>query len=65
MSAPNDGAFPLNIVDPEKYLIVAQLLCECARRPKLPPDQVAKANSVADYFEALANDPSASISVER
>ena len=64
MSAPNDGPFPLNIVDPEKYLVVAQLLREYARRPKSPPEQVAKANSLADYFEALANDPSASISVE-
>jgi hypothetical protein len=65
MSTENDAVLPLNISEPEKYLIVAHLLRERARRPELPPEQVAKANSLADYFETLANDPSASISVER
>ena len=65
MSTPNNPTFPLNAGESEKYMIVAELLRERARRPELPPGQVAKANSLAEYFETLADDPSVSISVRR
>jgi len=65
MSTPNNASFPLNAGESEKYMIVARLLRDRARRPELPAEQAAKANSLAEYFETLANDPSVSISVWR
>jgi hypothetical protein len=65
MSTPNNAPFPLNIAESEKYLIVAHLLRERARRPELPPEQVAKANSLAEYFEALAADPTCKVTIGR
>jgi len=49
----------------EKYRIVAQLLRERAARPELPLEQAAKASSLADYFEALADDPTSKVTIER
>jgi len=63
MSTPNDASFLPNAGESEKYMIVAQLLRERARRPELPPEQATKANSLAEYFEALADDPSILISI--
>jgi hypothetical protein len=65
MSTPNNATFPLSAGESEKYMIVARLLRERARRSELPPEQAAKANSLAEYFETLANDPSISIAVQR
>jgi hypothetical protein len=65
MSTPNNASFPLNVGESEKYMIVAQLLRERARRPELPPEQVAKANSLAEYFETLADDPTSKMTIER
>ena len=45
--------------DPEKYRTVAQSLRELAAQAGLPPEQAAKADSLAAYFEQLADDPSA------
>lgn len=41
----------------EHYRNVARLLREEAARPGVPKDQVAKAVSLAEYFETLAGDP--------
>lgn len=49
----------------EKYRIVAQLLREQAARSEMPPEQAAKANSLADYFDALADDPTCKVPIER
>ena len=62
---PNCDKAPGFIGEPEKYRIVAQLLRERAARPELPPEQAAKASSLADYFEALAADPSCEVPIER
>ena len=61
MPSCDNAVIPSFIDESEKYLIVAQLLRERAKRPELPPEQVAKATSLAEYFEALADDPSARI----
>ena len=65
MSTPNNATFPLNAGEPEKYLIVAELLRERARRPELPPEQAAKVNSLAEYFETLADDPTSKVTIKR
>jgi hypothetical protein len=61
LSSHNSAVFPSFIGEPEKYLIVSQLLRERAKRPELPPEQAVKANDLAEYFEALADDPSVKI----
>ena len=65
MAGGNKTATPDFIVEAEKYRIVAQLLRERAARPELPPEQAAKASSLADYFEALADDPTCKVPLER
>jgi hypothetical protein len=65
MSILDKAAFPLFMNEQAKYLVVSQLLRERAARPELPPEQAAKANSVAEYFETLADDPPKGISAER
>ena len=44
--------------DPDKYRTVARSLRELAAQAGLPPEQAAKADSLAAYFEQLAADPS-------
>jgi len=56
-------ATPEFIGEAEKYRIVARLLRERAARPELLPEQAAKASSLADYFEALADDPTCKVTI--
>jgi hypothetical protein len=65
MASCNNTATPEIIGEAEKYRTVAQLLREQAARPELPPEQAAKASSLADYFEALADDPTCEVPLER
>lgn len=65
MSNSNNAFIPQCIGEAEKYRIVALLLRERAARPELPPEQAAKASSLADYFEALADDPTSKVTIER
>lgn len=65
MSNSNNASIPQCIGEAEKYQIVAQLLRERAARPELPLEQAAKASSLADYFEALADDPTFKVAIER
>lgn len=65
MSIPNKATFPLFMNEQAKYLLVSQLLRERAARSELPPEQAAKANSLAEYFETLADDPTRGFPAER
>jgi hypothetical protein len=65
MSNSNNAFIPRCIVETEKYRVVAQLLRERAAQPELPREQAAKASSLADYFEALADDPTSNVTIER
>ena len=63
MPSRNRAVIPPFIGEREKYLIVSQLLRERATRPELPSEQAATANSLAEYFEALADDPSIKVEI--
>jgi hypothetical protein len=65
MSDSNNAFVPRCIREADKYRIVAQLLRERAAQPELSREQAAKASSLADYFEALADDPTSKVTIER
>ena len=59
------AANPGFIGKPEKYRWYLQIAPRASGAARLPPEQAAKASGLADYFEALADDPSCEVPIER
>jgi len=51
--------------DSYHFRVTAKLLREGASRPNVPPERSAQAKKLAEYFENLANQPSADIADKR